>query len=463
MSETSPPDSFRGDWITPDHIDYDSAILRWARNSRRRAAAVAFVRDAADVVTVLAHTRSQKLPVAIRGGGHSVAGASSIEGGVVIDLSRYLNGARVDAEKRLAYVGGGALWKCVDEEGMKYGLATVGGTINHTGVGGLILGGGIGHLMGEYGHVVDNLVQVTVVTADGQILTASESESPELFWGIRGGGSNFGVVTEFVLKMHPQRATVFCGNVIYPGPALPAILAELDKWWEGGPSPRCSIIYFITLSPDGHPINILSFFYNGSEEEGREYFKPFLDIGSVIDMAQEIPYENENLKHDVNYYLKGVFTTRLRTSTAAQIQARIAELSPKIRVALTFVHELFPSKKALSFDRDSTSFVRWEGISNLASATWTGDDSLERQEEARAALYELCAIVSTAEDKLSVGENTGYGNYLDEDTTKDVNGNIKREFKSAALFGDHYPRLQALKKKYDPEMMFNKWNTIVPA
>jgi FAD/FMN-containing dehydrogenase len=130
-STRSVPTSFKGDWITPDSPEYDAAIIRWARNARRRAAAVAFVRDPADVVVALAHARASKLPVAVRGGGHNVAGASSIEGGIVIDLSRHIAGVRVDAEKRIAYIGGGALWETVDKEGMRHGLATVGGTVNN--------------------------------------------------------------------------------------------------------------------------------------------------------------------------------------------------------------------------------------------------------------------------------------------------------------------------------------------
>ncbi|KAI0030496.1 FAD-binding domain-containing protein [Vararia minispora EC-137] len=441
ISPLDPPSGFGGDWVTPNHSEYDSAILRWARNSRRRAYVVAFVRDALDVASVISYARAHKLPIAIRGGGHSSAGASSVENGVVIDLSRHMNGARIDAEKRLAYVGGGALWKDVDEAGMKYGLATVGGTINH----------------------------VTIVTADGSIFTASEQENPELFWGVRGGGCNFGVVTEFVYKMHPQRATVFCGNVLFPGNTLPAIMDKLKTWWEGGPSPKCSILLFITVSPDGNPINILSFFYNGSEGEGRAYFKPFFDIGPIADMAKEMPYEavngiqNERLVHDVNYYVKGVFTSRLRKPDALAVQQRSLELARNTGILPAFILELFPSEKALSIDRDSTSFLRWEGISNLAVVTWTGDDSGEKQEEAKQLVHELCSIVSTSDDKLSASENTGYGNYMTEDQVKDVNGNVKMEFRSAALFGHHYSRLQALKKKYDPEVVFNKWNTIVPA
>lgn len=128
---SSPPDSFSGDWITPDHPDYTASIARWAANTERRALAVAFVKNAPDVALVLAHAKAHRLPFAIRGGGHSAGGASSCEGGLVIDLSRHLGGCTVDPEKRLAYVGGGALWEAVDRAAIVHGLATVAGTINH--------------------------------------------------------------------------------------------------------------------------------------------------------------------------------------------------------------------------------------------------------------------------------------------------------------------------------------------
>lgn len=130
----SPPDQFKGDWITPDHHDYTQSIARWAANAIRRASAVAFVKDAEDVAIVIAYARANGLSLAIRGGGHNVAGASSVKDGVVIDLSRHISGVRVDPDKRLAYVGGGAVWETVDKAGMKYGLATPGGTINHVGI-----------------------------------------------------------------------------------------------------------------------------------------------------------------------------------------------------------------------------------------------------------------------------------------------------------------------------------------
>jgi len=307
---SSPPESLAGDWITPDHPRYSEAIARWAVNAERRAKAVAFVKSAQDVVTVLKYARQYNYPIAIRGGGHSTSGASSIEDGVVVDLSRYLSGVRVDPVEKLAYVGGGAIWETVDKTAIEHGLATVGGTVNHTGVGGLLLGGGYGFLTGQHGLALDNLVQATVVTARGEVLTASDAENAELFWGIRGSGCNLGVVTEFVLRLHPQRRTVFGGILAYPPPLNPRVAAAAAKFWESGLSEQATIGLAHTADPAGNPLVLSVLFWNGSEEEGRAHFKPFFDLGKrcpmglnellqletgpVMDTCKEIPYEELN-------------------------------------------------------------------------------------------------------------------------------------------------------------------------
>lgn len=242
----------KGDIVTPDSPDYKAAIARWASNAERNAKIVAFVKDADDVAATLAFVRSTspRLPLAIRGGGHSSSGASSVENGLVIDLSRYCNSVRVDPENKLAYVGGGALWADVDREAIKYGLAGVAGTVSHTGVGGLTLGGGFGWLAAEHGLVVDNLVQVTLITADSQILTVNANSYPDLWWGIRGGGCNFGVVTEFVYRIHPQRKTVYGGVLIFTPDALDKLVPATAAWWERGPHEKEGMMQLMTVGPD---------------------------------------------------------------------------------------------------------------------------------------------------------------------------------------------------------------------
>lgn len=242
----------KGDIVTPDSPNYKAAIARWASNSERNAKIVAFVKDAEDVAATLAFVRSTspRLPLAIRGGGHSSSGASSAENGLVIDLSKYCRSVRVDPENKLAYVGGGATWADVDRETFKYGLAGVAGTVSHTGVGGLTLGGGFGWLAGQHGLVVDNLAQVTLITADSQILTVNADSHPDLWWGIRGGGCNFGVVTEFVYRVHPQRPTVYGGTVIFAANKLDTLVPATTAWWEKGPHEKEGMMQLVTVGPD---------------------------------------------------------------------------------------------------------------------------------------------------------------------------------------------------------------------
>ncbi|KAJ8475466.1 hypothetical protein ONZ45_g15592 [Pleurotus djamor] len=160
MSSPTLTKDFSGDIVTPDHPEYTKAIARWAINAERKARIVAFVKDTKDIATAIKYARDNGLSLAIRGGGHSSFGASSAEDGLVIDLSRYFNTTRVDPENKLAYVGGGAVWATVDKAAIEHGLATVGGSVNHTGVAGLLLGGGYGWLSGLHGMTIDNLVQV---------------------------------------------------------------------------------------------------------------------------------------------------------------------------------------------------------------------------------------------------------------------------------------------------------------
>jgi FAD/FMN-containing dehydrogenase len=198
---------FRGRLITPDHADYDIARAVWNGAIDRRPRMIARCIGTADVVAAVRYARDHDLEIAIRGGGHNVAGTAVCDDGIVIDLSA-MRAVRVDPADRRARVQGGALWGDVDHETQAHGLATTGGIVSHTGVAGLTLGGGVGWLMRKHGLTIDNLLAADVVTADGELLRASGEERPDLFWALRGGGGNFGVVTSFEFRLHPVGTTV---------------------------------------------------------------------------------------------------------------------------------------------------------------------------------------------------------------------------------------------------------------
>src|SRR5688500_19040891 len=207
-------DGFRGRLINSDHADYDNARAVWNGAIDRRPRLIAQCIGTADVVAAIRFARDHGLEVAVRGGGHNVAGTAVCVDGVVIDLSA-MRAVRVDPAGRRVWVQGGALWGDVDQETQAHGLAVTGGIVSHTGVAGLTLGGGIGWLMRKHGLTVDNLLSADVVTADGKRLRASEDEHPDLYWALRGGGGNFGVVTSFEFLLHPVGPSVLAGPILW--------------------------------------------------------------------------------------------------------------------------------------------------------------------------------------------------------------------------------------------------------
>ncbi|KLO07487.1 FAD-binding domain-containing protein [Schizopora paradoxa] len=451
--------AFQGDVVTPESPDYEASLKRWAANAERRAKVVAFVKSPQDVALAIKYAKDEGLDLSIRGGGHNPGGSSSSEGGLVIDLSRHLNGCRIDADNKRAYVAGGAIWETVDKEAIKHGLASVGGTVNH--VHRLTLGGGYGWLSSEHGLVIDNLLQATMVVADGSILTASATENTDLFWAIRGGGCNFGVCTEFVYQLHEQRPTVYSGILIFPPPLLDAVLDVTEKWYKGKPSAKESLMQIISRGPPPEcaPGVIVVPFFNGTESEGREKFKAFLDL-NPIDLTKELPYEamnslqNPNVQHGQCIYMRGVTQLEYSPATVKEVFAAVVDKSTKdMRVSTIF--ELFPLEKINSVRNDECAFnIRCEASNILSIVAWD-QNTPENQKKGQELSRAMTSIISSKEAKPEDSKDRAYGNYVgDETLTTD---------KARRVFGDNYPRLQTIKKKYDPEVIFSKWFAITPA
>ncbi|TRM64993.1 hypothetical protein BD626DRAFT_399737 [Schizophyllum amplum] len=450
------PFEFKGDIVTRSCPGYTQAIMRWARSAERNAAVVAFVKDAADTSIAIAYARENNLPIAIKCGGHSSAGASSVEDGLVIDCSRYLNYCRVDAAKKVAHVGGGTLWETVDKAAYEHGLATV------AGVSVLTLGGGFGYLSGQHGLAADNVLEATVVVADGTTLVANSNKHSDLFFGIRGGGSNFGVVTEFIFRLHDQRPTIFGGFLGFSSSALSSLVKAAENYWAVQDPRACM---FMTLGAKSGVRCLL--FYDGSVREGRSYFKDFFDAGPTSNSTKEIPYVEANTMMNSNFrpggceYQKGIAhpvpDLQLLTELKQMIEAYGRSGGPSPVAMFSF----WP-KGRIMHPAEDCAFRRDPYPDLGLIATWQEITS-DNFNIARKRVYELHDFVKAYDashlSELSSSALTGYGNNGDEAASSALEARAQR---SRLAFGDVYPRLQEIKKKYDPDMVFNRWYPIIP-
>ncbi len=271
--------SFHGQIIEPSSPDFDTARKVWNGMIDRRPAYIARCRSVADVQSAIRFARASHLAIAIRGGGHNAAGLGVCDGGLVIDLGG-MRDVSVDPAAKVATVGGGATWGDLDRATAAHGLATTGGAVSTTGVAGLTLGGGLGWLMRSHGLACDNLVGAEVVTATGEVLHVSEREHPDLFWALRGGGGNFGVVTSFEFRLHPV-STIFGGMLLYPlARAREALRLYRDV--TRAASDRLTIFSPMLHSPDGHPLVGFAICYNGPVDEGEQAIAAIRAFGDPV-------------------------------------------------------------------------------------------------------------------------------------------------------------------------------------
>ena len=319
-------DGFRGRLISADHADYDIARAVWNGAIDRRPRLIARCIGTADVVAAVRFARDHDLEIAIRGGGHNVAGTAVCDDGIVIDLSA-MRAVRVDPADRRAWVQGGALWGDVDHETQPHGLATTGGIVSHTGVAGLTLGGGIGWLMRKHGLAVDNLLAVDVVTADGELLRASEHEHPDLFWALRGGGGNFGVVTAFEFRLHSVGPTVLAGPILWDATDAGEVLRFYRDFVRDAPDELGTVVRFGTAPPlsdipehlHWRPVVLVGACHVGPVEDARVVLHPLRAFGKpLLDLIAPTPYVNHQsaldstVPHGWNYYWKSTHLPELR-------------------------------------------------------------------------------------------------------------------------------------------------------
>jgi FAD/FMN-containing dehydrogenase len=447
---------FRGELLLPSSPGYNTARRIWNGAIDRRPACIARCTGVADVVAAVRFARERELLVAVRSGGHGVGGHALCDGGLVIDLSP-MKGIRVDPAERTARAEAGVLWGELDRETQHFGLATVGGIVTHTGIAGLTLGGGIGWLMRKHGAAVDNLLSVDVVTADGEIVTASEEENPDLFWAIRGGGGNFGIVTSFEYRLHPVGPIVLAGPVFHPIEDAPEVLRFYREFIAAAPD-ELTTIFELEMAPPlpflpeevhGKPILMVGACYAGSPDEGAEVVRPLKQFGRPIgDSLEPKPYTalqsmfDPFVPHGWHRYWKSV---ELPPLTDGAIETLVEHASAQTSLK-SYCIVLQLGGALARVGEDETAFSQRDAAHNVAiNAVWTEEDPDGERHMAWARDF-FDALQPHARERV-------YVNFLGEE-----GGDRVRQAYGARKF----ERLVELKRAYDPTNFFRLNQNIQP-
>jgi FAD/FMN-containing dehydrogenase len=434
--------SLRGTLLTPGQDGYDVARRIWNGMIDKHPALIARCADTADVVRVVTFARERELLLAVRGGGHSFPGYSTCDGGLVIDLSP-MNSVRVRADTRSAEVGGGAWVMHVDTAAQKQGLATTLGEISNTGVGGLTLGGGFGWLARRFGLACDNLLSVELVTADGKVRRVSKSDEPDLFWALRGGGGNFGVVTSFEYRLHQLNPSVLAGHVDYPAPQVKDAIEFYADLITKAPR-ELSLDLSLAPGANGEPGAQIYAVYTGDAESGGKVLEPLQRFGKPIKnsigpqsyVQVQTWFDGPPLDPN-NNYLKGGF---VREYSSGLVELLAHEFRPSDRVTMYFQNA---NGAVVDVSQAGTAFSHRNAIANMMLWGHWGDRSYNEQGR---------AMVRTLWDKL-VPFTDGYYVNLNDADPKDTDRN----------YGANLGRLSALKKQYDPRNIFRLNANVKPA
>src|SRR6266571_1667579 len=285
----------RGSVLTAADAGYDAARRIWNEMIDKRPALIARCAGAADVLEAVRFAAAHEMLVSVRGGGHNVSGNAVCDGGLMIDLSP-MKSVRLDPQSKTVRAEAGVTWGEFDRETQAFGLATTGGLVSTTGIAGLTLGGGLGWLMGNYGLACDNLISVDLVTADGRLLTASKSRNEDLFWGLRGGGGNFGIATSFEFQLHPV-GPMLGGILIHRLDKAAEVIKFYHEFTRTSPDELGTFVAFAT-SPEGERVMAIFVSYNGAIEEGQRILKPLRELGPPLaDMIGPMPYTTDDGRH----------------------------------------------------------------------------------------------------------------------------------------------------------------------
>jgi hypothetical protein len=445
---------FRGALLRPGEEGYDEARRVWNGAIDRRPALIARCAGADDVAVAVRFAREQDLLVSVRGGGHAVAGHAVADGGLMIDLS-LMKAIHVDPAARTARAAGGVLWGELDRATQQAGLATTGGLISHTGIGGLTLGGGLGHLMRKHGLTVDNLLSVELVTADGTQRLVDAETRPELFWGLRGGGGNFGVATAFEYRLHPV-GLALGGPVFWPLEAAPEVLRVLREYAPEAPDELGMTISMMPAPPlpflpreqFGKPVVALVLVWSGDLDEGERVLAPLRRIGTPLaDAIGVAPYValqsmlDGGAPHGRHYYWKAHRLHRLSDGVIDVCLERMAAATSPFCQVQGWVMGGAASRVPAGATAVGEREVGFE-VSFVTGWPPSDGDGERHRDWARAGWEALRA------DSVGV-----YANFISDEGDAGVE----------AAYGDRVARLTALKDRYDPENFFRLNANVAPS
>jgi FAD/FMN-containing dehydrogenase len=446
---------FRGTLLRPHDADYEEARRIWNGAIDRHPALIARCATTDDAAVALAYARAEGLPVSVRGGGHNVAGTALCEGGVVIDFS-HLRGVLVDPDQRLARAQPGALWADLDGAAQAHGLATPGGIVSHTGVAGLTLGGGFGWLSRCWGQSSDNLRSVRLLLADGTQVRAAADEHPDLFWAVRGGGGNFGIVTEFEFQLHPLGTSVLAGPLLFTPDQAARVLAFYREFIAQAPDELSVYLTLRTAPPldwvppqlRGADVLMVIPFFVGDPDAGEALLRPLRAFGPpAADLVERTPYLahqsmfDAGVPHHWGYYWKAHYLPPL---TEASCRVLLEHAWRKQSAAsYTLVFHL-GGAIARGSDETSAASGRDAAHAVIINAGWPGGGP--DHPDTRWCREQFAALRPHATGGV-------YVNFLHHD---------EADARIRAAYGARYERLARLKGRYDPRNVFRSNQNIKP-
>jgi FAD/FMN-containing dehydrogenase len=457
MPHESLRSQLRGELLDPTSLAYDTTRVVWNGMIDRRPALIARCRNAADVAASVGYALEQGLAIAVRSGGHNVAGYAVCHGGLMIDLS-LMNGVRIGSDLDRAFVEGGATWLDVDAATTPFGRATPGGLISATGVAGLTLSGGIGWLRGRHGLACDNLMAADVVAADGCLIHASESENPDLLWALRGGGGNFGIVTSFEFAIHSiEPELMFCGPA-YPEERADEIIPLWRDFMKTAPDRLSGLAEFSTVPSDasipehawGRRVVALAHVYDGPADEGERLVAPLRNFADpLVDFSGRVPYRTIQTLYDALFpkgrdrcYWKSTYLKGLDNAIIRDITTRLAKRPSEMTFA---------------------SIWRFGGAMQRVSAEATGFG-----DRTMPYMLSLDAIWSNAaHDDANIAWVRDFWQDMQRHSTGRMYLNFPGHGEGDNLVRDAfgaatYARLQTIKRKYDPRNLFRMNQNILP-